>query len=100
MLEIHKFPIKLQNVIREIIKYWNIVVVVLLEDEDCSSEPNSNHEWCVSRRHTEWRRLQAVVKSLVVGTRPLQRLHIGAKVIYKNGRPQSIRIGMLMGVVF
>ena len=39
MLEIHKFPTKLQNVIREIMSNWNTVLIVPLEDADFASDP-------------------------------------------------------------
>ena len=38
MLEIHRFPVKLQNVIGKIMDAWNIILVVPLEGEDIMSE--------------------------------------------------------------
>ena len=38
MLEIHRFPIKLQNVINLVMNNWNTVLVVPLENEDFVSE--------------------------------------------------------------
>ncbi len=39
MLEIHRFPEKIRRVIAEIMKNWNTVLIVPLEDGDINSEP-------------------------------------------------------------
>ena len=39
MLEIHRFPMKLQKAIEEIMKNWNTILVIPVETEDVMSVP-------------------------------------------------------------
>ena len=39
MLELHRFPLKLQNAVAKLLKFWNTVLVVPLENEDKLSPP-------------------------------------------------------------